>query len=94
MGNTGLHNTLEPATFGVPIIIGKDYKKFPEAQQMNTTGGLFSVSNYFELKSILNVLTTDVEMRQKAGQQNKDYVQSSTGATLHIMAKLETLIKE
>ena len=34
MGKTGLHNILEPATFGVPIIIGKNYKEFHEAQRL------------------------------------------------------------
>jgi len=33
-GNTGLHNILEPATFGIPIIIGNNFNKFPEAVQL------------------------------------------------------------
>jgi 3-deoxy-D-manno-octulosonic-acid transferase len=45
MGTTGLHNILEPAVFGVPIIIGKDYSKFPEAFDMIENGGLISIKN-------------------------------------------------
>ncbi|MEZ4881515.1 MAG: glycosyltransferase N-terminal domain-containing protein [Flavobacteriaceae bacterium] len=41
MGKTGLHNILEPATFGVPIVIGKNYNEFPEAIRLRELGALF-----------------------------------------------------
>ena len=55
MGTTGLHNILEPAVFGVPIIIGKEYSKFPEAFDMIENGGLISIKNYDELETTLIV---------------------------------------
>ena len=54
IGNTGLHNTLEPATFAVPILIGNNFKKFPEAKEMEENGGLFSISNQEQFNEILN----------------------------------------
>ena len=50
MGTTGLHNTLEPAVFGVPIIIGNNHKKFPEAQAMINEKAIFSISNQRNLR--------------------------------------------
>ena len=58
MGITGLHNILEPATFGVPIVIGKNYDDFPEAERLESLAGLFSIKNASQLvlKSLQNFL--------------------------------------
>ena len=45
VGKTGLHNILEPAVFGVPIVIGENHGKFPEARALKTLGGLISIKN-------------------------------------------------
>ena len=50
MGKTGLHNILEPATFGVPIFIGPNHQKFPEAKALEQFGGLNVVRNDNEFK--------------------------------------------
>jgi 3-deoxy-D-manno-octulosonic-acid transferase len=56
----GLHNILEPASFGVPVIFGNNYAKFPEAFQFIDEGIGFSISNSTEFKGILNqLLKTD-----------------------------------
>ena len=54
MGTSGLHNTLEAAVFGIPIIIGKNYQKFPEAKEMLQDGGLFSIKNSAYLNNVLD----------------------------------------
>jgi 3-deoxy-D-manno-octulosonic-acid transferase len=41
-GNPGVHNLLEPATFGVPIIIGPNYSHFAEATALVNMGGCIS----------------------------------------------------
>ena len=56
MGTTGLHNTLEAAVFGVPIIIGKNHEKFPEAQAMINIEGLVSITDKESLKYYFTVL--------------------------------------
>ena len=40
MGNKGLHNTLEAAVYGIPIIIGKNFQRYPEAIEMVKLGGV------------------------------------------------------
>ncbi|WP_370478741.1 3-deoxy-D-manno-octulosonic acid transferase [Tamlana flava] len=85
MGNTGLHNTLEPAVFGVPIIIGKNHKDFAEAQALMDNGGLFSISNQSELKTVLNELIQNTEKRLKMGSANSNFVNRNKGAVIQIL---------
>lgn len=79
-GNTGLHNILEPAAFGVPIVIGKNFQKFPEARQLQTAGGLFSVNSAKELQEIFNRLLKDEDFRKQCGTISGQFIQKNTGA--------------
>ncbi len=90
MGTTGLHNILEPAVFGVPILIGKNHKKFPEAQQMINTAGLTSISNYYELNKALEDLMESEDKRFRIGNLNKIYIDSNKGAVVRILDYLRT----
>ncbi len=85
MGNTGLHNTLEPAVFGVPIIIGNNHYKFPEASALITNGGMFSISNQQEFNQILNELILNEEKRKISGIKNRQYIEKNTGAVIQIL---------
>jgi 3-deoxy-D-manno-octulosonic-acid transferase len=89
MGSSGLHNTLEAATFGVPIIIGKNYQKFPEAKALRAKGGLFSVDSSEALQSLLDRLLKEPQRRIELGQKNKAYITANKGATVVIMSKLK-----
>lgn len=80
-GKTGLHNILEPATFGIPIIIGQNFKKFPEAQQLQQLAGLFPVGNNAEANDILTKLIRDKNFRRKTGMIAGHFINSNTGAT-------------
>ncbi|GAB4155999.1 MAG: glycosyltransferase N-terminal domain-containing protein [Winogradskyella sp.] len=84
-GNTGLHNILEPAVFGVPIIIGKNYGKFPEAKALIELGGVNTVSTSSDFKSVLNILLSDTYLRQKQGIINMEYVKKNKGAVIQIL---------
>lgn len=88
LGKTGLHNTLEPATFGLPIIIGNHYKKFPEAIEMRENGGLFSISNALEFKHILDKLVNNKAFRIESGTYNKNYIHKNQGAVVQITTYL------
>ena len=90
MGTTGLHNTLEPATFGVPIVIGKNYKKFPEAKAMLSKGGLFSIRTFASLESTINMLVNDPKKLVECGQKNKDFIEDNKGASELIMTELKS----
>ena len=85
VGHTGLHNTLEPAVFGVPIIIGSNHSKFPEAKAMIDNSGMFSVKDQHEFNSILKDLITNNEKRIASGKNNLDYIQKNKGAVNHII---------
>ncbi|MGB5983491.1 MAG: glycosyltransferase N-terminal domain-containing protein [Nonlabens sp.] len=89
MGKTGLHNILEAATFGVPVIIGKNYKKYPEAGKLEDLGGLFSVKNANEFKEILDRLFSDDQLREKTGMISGHWINSNTGATREIVNYLK-----
>lgn len=85
MGTTGLHNTLEPAVFGVPIIIGTHYNKFPEASQMILEGGMVSISDTVNLTETLNYFIKNPLLIQKSGNQNFNYIKKNTGAVIQIV---------
>ncbi len=80
MGTTGLHNILEPAVFGVPIIIGKHHDKFPEAKRMIERAGVISVSNGEELKSMLTELIINDKKRMELGELNSNFINKQQGA--------------
>lgn len=85
MGSTGLHNTLEPAVFGVPIIIGKHYEKFPEAEKMISEGGMIAVSGKNELKKVLDSFIRNPLEMQASGNQNFNYIKKNIGAVIQII---------
>ena len=90
MGHTGLHNTLEAAVFGVPIIIGNNHKKFPEAKAMIDNGGMFSVSTKKNFTSILSKLISNSDLRLKYGSKNVEYIKENRGAVIQILDYLRT----
>ncbi|NRD21286.1 3-deoxy-D-manno-octulosonic acid transferase [Winogradskyella eckloniae] len=88
-GTTGLHNILEPAVFGIPILIGKNYDKFPEAQRLIDLKGVISVPNATAFNTTLATLITDETLRKNQGNINKNYIDSNKGAVHKIMKYLE-----
>jgi len=76
----GIHNTLEAAAFGVPVIFGPNYQKFLEAKALIANGGGFTISNGTELQQTMQKLQNESE-RQAAGRAAGQYVQKSKGAT-------------
>ena len=94
MGSSGLHNTLEAAVFGIPIIIGKNYDKFPEAKKMLERGGLFSIGDYKSFKTTLDKLIIDADHREKCGKINNAFIKENKGATSKIIDKLTLLLKD
>ncbi len=81
VGTTGLHNILEPATFGVPVITGGNIARFPEAIDLQAQKGLFTVASYDGLKSILDRLLNEEDFRRKTGKTSADFINNNTGAT-------------
>lgn len=85
MGKTGLHNILEPAVFGIPIVIGKNYEKFPEAKAMIKNGGVTSIDNYNSLSIELDNLISNDGYRLEKGKKNAYFVSLNSGAVQKIL---------
>ena len=77
----GIHNTLEAAVYGIPVIFGPKYQKFNEAVNLIQTGGAFSIQNNKELKEVLDNLTQNPAIAEIAVQKALEYVNSQLGAT-------------
>ena len=91
MGANGLHNILEAATFGVPIIIGENFTNFPEAKKLKELNGLFSVATPQEFFDIFNQLKTDAPFCEKTGLISKNFILNNRGATDIILNYLQKL---
>lgn len=77
----GIHNTLEAAVYGIPVIFGPKYQKFKEAVSLIREGGAFSVKNATELTELLDSLLESPAIAATAGRKALDYVCSQLGAT-------------
>jgi 3-deoxy-D-manno-octulosonic-acid transferase len=81
----GIHNILEAATFGNPVIFGPNYEKFHEAKDLIRLGGAFSISSENQFRDILEKLLTDDGFNQKASRVSIRYVEDKRGATEQII---------
>lgn len=87
-GNPGVHNILEPATFGVPIVIGPNYSHFAEATALVHQGGCVSISNQKELNEALDNLISNEDIRHEKGHICETFVQMNKGATVTILKNI------
>lgn len=88
-GDDGLHNILEAAVYGKPVIFGPVYQKHYEAGDMIDAGGAISVKNALELESVLDRLFRDDEELREKGAAARSYVHENLGATATIMAYIQ-----
>jgi len=86
----GVHNVLEPASFGVPILVGPKIMNSQEALELVKHGGAFIVHSAIELAAKLEQLFADAVFRQEIGSAAARFVQMRTGATQRF---LEVLMK-
>jgi 3-deoxy-D-manno-octulosonic-acid transferase len=84
-GHPGVHNVLEPATFGVPIICGPHYSHFAEATALVELGGCVSIQSAQELQEALDTLIQNADIRHEKGHICQTFVQMNTGATQKII---------
>jgi 3-deoxy-D-manno-octulosonic-acid transferase len=84
----GIHNTLEAAAFGLPVIFGPNYSKFKEAKDLIALDAGFTISNEDELRQIAGKLINDEGFYLAASLQTQKYVEEHTGATKTIIAAL------
>ncbi|MAV04532.1 MAG: 3-deoxy-D-manno-octulosonic acid transferase [Flavobacteriaceae bacterium] len=89
MGNTGLHNTLEPAVFKIPVIVGKNFEKFHEVSELINLKGFISIKNYDTFKNELIDLINNKKARDKMGQINYKYILNKIGASEKVITYLK-----
>ena len=87
-GNPGVHNILEPATFGVPIVIGPNYSHFAEATALVHQQGCISICNINELNDTLDNLVSNEDIRHEKGHICATFVQMNKGATEIILKNI------
>ncbi|MBW1657054.1 3-deoxy-D-manno-octulosonic acid transferase [Flavobacterium quisquiliarum] len=92
-GNPGIHNILEPATFGIPIVIGPNYANFAEAVSLVELKGCTVISNTNELKAIFDKLLSDSSFFKEKSEICKSFIQSNKGATETILKNVLQAIK-
>ncbi|MGN6542639.1 MAG: 3-deoxy-D-manno-octulosonic acid transferase, partial [Ginsengibacter sp.] len=84
-GDDGLHNILEAAVYGKPVIFGPEYDKNFEAEEMIDSTGAISIENAIELEKVVNRLLNDEEELSSRGAAAKNYVYRNAGASEKIL---------
>lgn len=74
----GIHNTLEAAAWGMPVVFGPNYHKFQEAKELIGCGAARSISNYEECAKAFDAF---FEKNEEASTASKEYVAQKIGAT-------------
>lgn len=89
---TGLHNTLEPAVFGIPVLIGPKYKGFKEAEDLVAKKGVISIHNLESFTAEMHQLLTFEPYYQQTKKTNSNYIKANKGATNLIMNYIKGLV--
>lgn len=82
----GIHNILEAAVYGIPVIFGPNYKKFQEAVDLIELGGAFSISDYTGFSRLMSDLLVDnSSLYASSAAISNDYSQRNRGATVKVL---------
>ena len=84
----GIHNTLEAAVYGIPVLFGPRYQKFKEARDLIKVGGGFSISSKEEFTDKLDELLTNQQTLATAGKSAGNFVSGNAGATEQILKEV------
>ena len=82
----GIHNTLEAAVWGVPVIFGPNNQRFQEAQGLKACGGGLEISNADDFHLVMQRFLDNPQDMTTAGQKAGAFVEQMTGATAKILA--------
>jgi len=77
----GIHNILEPACWGIPVIFGPNHQNFREAVDLKKEGGAMSFQNFGEFKKVMDLWLSDDKIYRKSAEIASNYVKENTGAT-------------
>ncbi len=82
--NHGLHNILEAATFGCPVLFGPNYQNFPEALDLLKMETAFSYRDQEGLAGYLQLLLKDDQLREEISRKNRNYIDTQSGGSEQI----------
>lgn len=89
---SNVHNTLEPAAYGIPVLYGPKIGNSREAAELSESGGGFVVRSRQEVYRMLRRLLSDDEFHATAGLAAGNFVASRAGSTRHILDALRPLL--
>ncbi len=89
---TGLHNTLEPAVYGIPVVIGPKYNGFKEAEDLVEEKGIQVIANNKEFNELMKRFINDSDFRESTGKINSKYISKNIGATEQVMTYIESVL--
>ncbi len=84
-GYDGVHNVLEAAVYGKPVVFGPEYEKYQEAIDLIENGGAFSIKDSLDLERTLDKLFTNIDLERNASTAAAAYVKNMSGATQKII---------
>lgn len=84
----GIHNTLEAAVYGVPVLFGPNYHKFKEAKDLIAVGGGFPIVDENAFRAKMDELLTYPEALAISGKAAGDFVKNNTGVTDKILREI------
>lgn len=87
----GIHNVLEPAVYGIPVVFGPNHKKFFEAIQLLELGVAFSFNSYLELENIINNTIYDSKKLINISNLSKMYFSQNAQSTLKILYEMSLM---
>ena len=82
----GIHNILEAAVWGIPVLFGPNHGKFREALELIEIGGAFAIYDYNGLKTKFDYFINNTLMSNESGTIASDYIKGNTGATEKIVS--------
>ncbi|MDR1698729.1 MAG: 3-deoxy-D-manno-octulosonic acid transferase [Prevotellaceae bacterium] len=85
----GIHNTLEAAVFGMPVLFGTNYERFHEAVELVKAGAAFPIADYEEYCKQMKILMNNKDFLKKTGEIAYQYVHQNSGATEKILSAID-----
>ena len=87
--DSGVHNVMEPAVFGQPVIFGPKHLNSFEAMELIKVGSAFEINNAREMEQLLDRMIGDDEARKESGRKASDLILGNLGATEKIVNQLK-----
>lgn len=88
----GIHNVLEPAVYGCPVLFGPEHQNSQEAIELVREGAAFVANSEDGLYDRFHALLTNEPLRQLAGIRARAFVERNTGATGRFLSYLEKVL--